>query len=140
MKLTGNSKTRESKYNATVTLFASIGMLVVALIAFDFSDMPTFGKIFLIVWCGVACAQIYQAYRNSIFSNKNLHQEITDHDIKVSSNESNSRNKFPQTTDNPEKDYAMRLRKLEGIYRDGLITTAEYEAKRKDILDEDWGA
>ncbi len=146
MKLNGTSKTKESKYNSTVSLFLSIGMLVVVLVAFDFSEMPTFGKLFMILWIGVVCAQIYQSYRNSIFSNKSLHHEITDHDLKISGFKQNTspkaestKAKAESTKAKPEKDFALRLRKLEGLYRDGLLTTEEYEAKRQDILDEDWG-
>ncbi len=139
MKLNGTSKTKESKYNSTVSLFLSIGMLVVVLVAFDFSEMPTFGKLFMILWIGVVCAQIYQSYRNSIFSNKSLHHEVTDHDLKISGFKQNVSPKAESTKAKPEKDFALRLRKLEGLYRDGLLTTEEYEAKRQDILDEDWG-
>ncbi|ABM01047.1 SHOCT domain-containing protein [Shewanella amazonensis] len=135
MRLHGTSKTKESKYNATVGLFISIGMLLVALMVFDFSEMPEFGKIFMIFWIGAVCAQIYQSYRNSVFSRKSLHHEVTDHELKVDGYKSPSNHKAEL-----EKDYALRLRKLENLYRDGLITTTEYEAKRQDILDEDWGS
>ena len=42
-------------------------------------------------------------------------------------------------TATPEKSHAMRLRHIEKLYREGLRTTDEYEAKRQDVLDEDWG-
>jgi Short C-terminal domain len=135
MRLHGTSKTKESKYNATVTLFISVGMLLVALMVFDFSEMPAFGKVFMIFWIGGVCAQIYQSYRNSAFSKKSLHHEVTDHELKVDGYKSAGAHKIK-----PEKDYALRLRKLENLYRDGLLTTTEYEAKRQDILDEDWGS
>ena len=134
MRLHGTSKTKESKYNATVGLFISVGMLLVALMAFDFSEMPTFGKLFMIFWIGAVCAQIYQSYRNSVFSNKSLHQEVTDHELKINGYKANKHHNTK-----PENDYALRLRKLENLYKDGLLTTEEYEAKRQDILDEDWG-
>ena len=35
--------------------------------------------------------------------------------------------------------HAMRLRQIEQLYREGLLTTEEYELKRQDVLDEDWG-
>jgi len=39
----------------------------------------------------------------------------------------------------PEQgDFAERLRKLEGLKRDGLITEAEYRQKRQAIMEEDW--
>lgn len=79
-RLKGTSSTRESKYNATVGFFVGIGMLIMALTAFDFSKLPLVGKLFIIVWIGAALASIYQSYRNA-FSRKNLHHEVTDHDV-----------------------------------------------------------
>lgn len=38
----------------------------------------------------------------------------------------------PKTEDNTRE----RLEKLEGLYRDGLITKIEYEQKRREILNE----
>ncbi len=134
MKLFGTSKTKESKYNSTVSLVVGIAMLLVAVIAFDFSELPLFGKIFMLVWVGVVCSSIYQSYRNA-FGKKSLHHEVTDHELTLQGFKGRKPSNAP-----PEKDYANRLRKLENLYRDGLITTPEYEAKRQDILDEDWGS
>lgn len=132
MRLQGTSKTKESKYNATVSFIVSIGMLLIVFMAFDFASMPGFGKAFIVVWCFVVLAQGYQAFRNSIFSNSSLHHEETDHDLKFNGNtEFLSRN--PQTC------YAEKLRKVEALYKDGLLSKEEYLSKRKDILDEDWG-
>ncbi|WP_440876770.1 SHOCT domain-containing protein [Thalassotalea sp. PLHSN55] len=135
MRIHGTSKTKESKYNSTVGLIISIGMLVVALMVFDFSNMPAFGKIFMIFWVFAVCAQIYQSYRNSIFSNKSLHHEVTDHSLKVSGG---AKSTAPKQQDG-NVSHAMRLRQIEQLYREGLLTTDEYEAKRQDVLDEDWG-
>lgn len=135
MRIQGTSKTRESKYNSTVGLIVSVGMLLIALIGFDFSEMPTFGKVFMIFWVFVVLAQGYQHYRNSIFSSRSLHQEVTDHDLKMKGGPSVT----SQPRNSANKSHAMRLREIEQLYRDGLITTAEYEAKRNDVLDEDWG-
>ncbi|GGP94459.1 SHOCT domain-containing protein [Shewanella ulleungensis] len=134
MRLRGTSKTKESKYNSTVGLFISIGMLLVVFMAFDFSEMHGAGKVFMVFWVGGVCAQVYQSYRNSIFSNKSLHHEETDHDLQLEDVQHR-----PSVNVKKGNDYAIRLRDLEQLYLDGLLTTAEYEAKRKDILDEDWG-
>lgn len=135
MKIHGTSKTKESKYNSTVGLITSIGMLLFACAFFDFSEMPTFGKIFIIFWIFAVCAQIYQSYRNSIFSNKSLHHEVTDHSLKVTEH---NKQTF-SNNQSPVKSHAMRLKQIEQLYREGLLTTQEYEAKRQDVLDEDWG-
>lgn len=132
MKFEGTSKTKESKFNATISFIVSIGMLLVVLLAFDFSNMPLFGKIFMIVWVFLAVAQGYQAYRNSIFSNNNLHHEVTDHNLKFKEDAN-----FQRRTS--KACYAEKLRKIESLYKDGLLSKEEYLAKRKDVLDEDWG-
>jgi len=36
------------------------------------------------------------------------------------------------------QDFAARLRKLESLYQDKLITAEEYNAKRSELLDEKW--
>ena len=135
MKIHGTSKTKESKYNSTVGLIISIGMLLFAFMVFDFSEMPAFGKLFMVFWVFGVCAQIYQSYRNSVFSNDSLHHEVTDHNLKMSgfNKKSSCNNQIP------EKNHAMRHRQIEQLYREGLLTTDEYEAKRQDVLDEDWG-
>lgn len=132
MKLEGTSKTKESKFNATVSFIVSIAMLVIVFVGFDFSTMPAFGKIFMVVWVFIVVAQGYQAFRNSIFSDNSLHHEVTDHQLQIKGNVANSQ----QGT---QKCHAEKLRKVEQLYKDGLLSQEEYLAKRKDILDEDWG-
>jgi hypothetical protein len=132
MRLEGTSKTKESKYNATISFIVSIGMLLVAFLAFDFAYMPGFGKIFMIIWVFVVIAQGYQAFRNSIFSNNSLHHEVTDHNLRF-------KDKAGLKKQNTQNCYAEKLRKIESLYREGLLSKEEYLAKRKDVLDEDWG-
>lgn len=44
------------------------------------------------------------------------------------------------TSEDPEmnQDFDTRLRKLESLYQDSLITEAEYNAKRSEVLEEKW--
>lgn len=46
----------------------------------------------------------------------------------------------PVATDQaaPKTDFDDRLRKLEGLKRDGLVSDTEYRSKRSRILDENW--
>jgi len=37
-----------------------------------------------------------------------------------------------------EKPHAARLRELEQLRKDGIVSDAEYQSKRADILNEDW--
>lgn len=134
MRINGTSKTKESKFNSTVGLVISIGMLLLAFTTFDFSSMPPAGKIFMVIWVFGVGAHAYQSYRNSVFSNKDLHHEETNHNLSVS----------PQTPitapiKSAKSSHAKRLREIEQLYLEGLLTTDEYEAKRADVLDEDWG-
>jgi len=53
----------------------------------------------------------------------------------------NSLLEFRFEPDSPDKepgDFAERLRKLDGLKKDGLITEAEYRSKREGILREKW--
>ena len=43
------------------------------------------------------------------------------------------------STQNTDKDYAKKLREVQQLYKEGLLTEQEYQEKRNDILDEDWG-
>ncbi|MCK4509853.1 MAG: SHOCT domain-containing protein [Desulfuromonadales bacterium] len=36
------------------------------------------------------------------------------------------------------QDFNARLRKLESLYQDGLVTEVEYNAKRSELLEEKW--
>ena len=38
----------------------------------------------------------------------------------------------------PGADFAERMRKVEALYRDGLLTKAEYRSKRDEIMNEKW--
>ena len=38
----------------------------------------------------------------------------------------------------PGADFAERMRKVEALYRDGLLTEAEYRSKRDEIMNEKW--
>jgi hypothetical protein len=42
------------------------------------------------------------------------------------------------TTDGAESDFAVRLRDLEALKQDGLISDAEYQRKRAEIMREKW--
>lgn len=133
MQFEGQSKTKESKYNATVSFITSIGMLLLALMVFDVASMPAFAKVFMALWIFMVIAQGYQAYRNSIFSKQSLHQQVTDHDLHLTGNPEPSK-------PTQQLCHAEKLRKVEQLYQEGLLTKDEYLAKRKDILDEDWGS
>jgi len=43
-----------------------------------------------------------------------------------------------ESADEPATNIESRLRQLESLYKDQLITKAEYDAKRKEIMDSKW--
>ena len=43
---------------------------------------------------------------------------------------------FDGTEDDEEEDIEQKLRKLDSLYQQGLITRDEYDSKRKEFLDE----
>ena len=43
-----------------------------------------------------------------------------------------------ETPTAPGADFAERMRKVEALYRDGLLTKAEYRSKRDEIMNEKW--
>lgn len=132
MNISGKSETKDSKFNATLFLFKTILMLAFIAFLVFFLDLPGFVKIILGVFSLFVLAHAYQAFRNSIFSTKGLPFEETEFNLTAKSESENKKENTPIC-------YAERLRKLEVIYSEGLLTKKEYEEKRKDILDEDWG-
>ena len=86
--------------------FCCIGLFVV---------IPTFGP-FGILWTAAAFYITYANYRNG-FTDK----PITTHEIIV---------------EDDENSIEGRLKKLDSLYNQGLITRDEYDEKRKQILNE----
>ncbi|MBR9792786.1 MAG: SHOCT domain-containing protein [Gammaproteobacteria bacterium] len=128
MLIHGSSKTRISRFNSTLMFFGFVFMLgLVGWLMFSFKT-PGFFKIVMGVFSLFIIANAYQAFRNSIFSKKALPHTVSNHDLKV---------KIQSTKNN--HGHSERLRQIEKLYRDGLLSLEEYQAKRKDVLDEDWG-
>lgn len=130
MNISGQSSTKDSKYNATLFLFKTVFMLGLIAFLIFYVDLPGFVKFVFGVFSLFVLAHAYQAYRNSIFSKKDLPFEETEYNL-------TAERKF-ENRENTHVCYTERLRNLEAIYSDGLLTKKEYEEKRKDILNEDW--
>ncbi|GAB5047367.1 SHOCT domain-containing protein [Thermodesulfovibrio sp. TK110] len=112
----------------------TIVMLVIFLffglaIMFDAPDETPFA-LFRIIWI-IACIGgiIYSIKNLSTYSDsKKTRIPFTATDV-VEIDES----------DKPERiDFETKLRKLEALRKDGLITDEEYRQKRKEIMDEKW--
>ena len=91
-----------------------------------FGVIPIFG-IFGVFWTAVAGFIAFSHYRNG-FPDKGMptHEIIVDETDEI----------FAGSTKHVEEDIAAKLLKLESLYNQGLINHEEYEAKRKEFLDE----
>ncbi|MDT0630098.1 hypothetical protein [Alteromonas sp. W364] len=107
-------------------------MLIFIISIVFFFDPPEIIKIVFIIFSFLVFAFAYQAYRNSIFSKKDLPHLVTVHELKAE-------NKLMEINENKPKYYGERLREIEQLYKDELLSEEEYAAKRRDILDENWG-
>lgn len=105
----------------TQSQFGFIVGLVFVLIGI-FIAIPTFG-LFGIFWTACAGMICFSHYRNG-FSN----QRIPTYEIDIEEGESN----VQEVTSSIES----RLKQLENLYNNGLITRDEYDQKRQEILDE----
>lgn len=98
-------------------IFVLIGCVIV---------IPTFGP-FGILWTAVAGFIAYSHYKNA-FTNEGM----ATHEIVI--DETGDVHDTYQDADN-DIDIEVKLKKLESLYNQGLITHAEYEQKRKEIID-----
>lgn len=119
-------------------LFCAIGLFVV---------IPIFGP-FGIIWTAMAGIITFVNFRNG-FTDKQIDSHVIDiegdgNDITVTKemgfgshtyNVDMGQNNFAGRTSGQE-DVETRLKKLQSLYDQALITREEYEAKKKDILEE----
>ena len=101
----------QSKFGFVVgVLFVLIGLVVA---------IPTFG-LFGVVWTAAAGFIAYSHYKNGFTD-----EGMATHEIVIDSTEADD-----------EEDIEQKLRKLDSLYQQGLITREEYDSKRKEFLDE----
>jgi len=111
-------------------MFCLIGLVVV---------IPTFG-LFGLIWTAAAAWITYSHYRNGFtdrpISNKVI--EIED-DGRSTAAKEDSFAEFRSSYDRNEildaGDSESRLRTIQNLYHQGLITEAEYQRKRQEILE-----
>ena len=102
-------------------IFVAIGCVIV---------IPTFG-LFGIFWTAIAVFITYSNYKNA-FTDDGIatHEIIIDDDGNVNSAYIEG---YGNTDDT--MDIEAKLKKLESLYNQGLITREEFEKKRKEIID-----
>jgi uncharacterized membrane protein YccC len=82
--------------------------------------------LFFLVWVGV-CATLIVHYAR-LMSGRGAPSDRSILEVRVEGADGEA----------PAPDFEARLRKLEALRRDGLITEAEHAAKREEILREKW--
>ena len=112
----------QSKMGFIVGLvFVGIGIFIV---------IPTFG-LFGIFWTAIAAFIAYSHYKNGFTD-----EGFPTHEIIIDEDELSAMRENGGSGDFAGDDIEARLKTLASLYDQGLITGEEYEAKRKEILQE----
>ena len=100
-----------------------------------FMVIPMAGP-FGLLWTGVAAWITYSHYRNGFtdrpISNRVIEIEENGDSVAVTKNTSGRSYEYVAETESAE----TRLKKLQSLYHQELITKEEYEKKKQEILDE----
>lgn len=116
----------QSKFGFIVGIaFCIIGCVVV---------IPMFG-VFGLLWTGVAVMITVMNYKNG-FSDEG----VTTHEIIIDESEETAEwnrdaTEGSRTAESSGEDIEAKLKKLNSLYEQRLITSSEYEEKRKELLD-----
>ena len=100
-------------------LFLPFGLLFVTI---SEGEARPFIVIFAVIWAAACIAIIVMAIKTLRVVNKGK-IEIAEIDV---------------TSGETEGDFAVRLRELEALRKDGLISDGEYQRKRAEIMQEKW--
>lgn len=101
-----------------------------------FFAIPTFG-LFGVFWTAVAGFIAYSHYKNG-FSDEGMatHEIIIDDDNATYDHSYTNGYGDYEAPNTSGDDIEAKLKKLDSLYNQGLITSEEYEQKRKEFLDE----
>lgn len=104
-----------------------------------FVAIPTFG-LFGIFWTAVAVWITYVNYKNG-FTNEQIDSHVIEveddgRDVTVTKYGGYHTYSYDKMSETSEDDIEVRLRRLQSLYEQSLITYEEYEEKKKEILDE----
>ena len=102
-----------------VLLFLPLGIVFVIV---SEGEARPFVAIFSLIWLAVCIALIVNAVKALIFIKKGK--------IEIA--------ELGDTNGETESDFATRLRDVEALKKDGLISDEEYRGKRAEIMQEKW--
>jgi hypothetical protein len=112
---------------AVATAFLIFGLVFGAVIAMEGlgpePGLAVLQVLFLLIWVGVCVAMIVSFSRMA--SRKGPPGDRALFEVEESG-------------DAPSGDFEMRLRKLEALKRDGLLSEEEFRAKRDEVMREKW--
>lgn len=109
-------KVKPGKTQSKMGFFVGIAFVIIGVIGV----IPIFGP-FGILWTAVAGFITYSHYKNAYTEEGMATREIVIEDDEAS---------------NTGEDIEAKLKKLESLYNQGLITQEEYQEKRKEFLQE----
>lgn len=113
-------KVKPGKIQSKMGFIAGILFVILGIVV----AIPTFG-LFGIVWTGVAALIVFTNYKNG-FSEEGVatHEIILEDGMDATESHGDG------------EDIEAKLLKLNSLYEQRLITKEEYDAKRKELLDE----
>ena len=119
-------KVKPGKTQSKLGFFVGLAFVAIGL----FVVIPTFGP-FGIFWTAVAAFIAFSNYKNGFTD-----EGVPTHEIEIDDDRSSYYGSgYSAPSDSPEDDIEEKLKKLESLYNQGLITGEEYEQKRKQLLD-----
>ena len=123
-------KVRPGKTQSKLGFFMGIGFCIIGCVVV----IPMFGA-FGLLWTGIAVAITVINYKNA-FSEEG----VTSHEIIIDESEDGVELNRNMTGDIRKEgadgeDIEVKLKKLHALYEQRLITSSEYEAKRKELLE-----
>lgn len=109
-----------------------------------FSIFSMIFKIFPFIWTAIAAFMTFNAYQAGFKNNGMAYYDIETEDympVKGSSSHVNSShvNSIQKSSsESHDSDFEEKLRKIERLYSEGLISSVEYQAKRDEVMKEQW--
>lgn len=96
-------------------LFTAFGVIMMLTVLV--SPIPILTMPFFIVWTGIAVFNTYTAYKNAFTEEGMPTYEINHY---------------------ADEDFDTKLRKIKALKDDGIISELEFEAKKKEIMNQKW--
>lgn len=124
-------KVKPGKTQSKVGFFVGIAFCIIGCVVV----IPVAG-LFGVLWTGVAVAITVINYKNGFSEEGVATHEIVIDETMDEMERNRSTVGDNRKTESVGDDIEVKLKKLNSLYEQGLITATEFEAKRKELLDE----